>query len=167
MKNIISNSKFVIFAFGLVIIFAFISCQTASLGKLGNDVIVSDTNIKINQNTENSMPENGEDECLRAEYPKQTKYPIISAGVLNGKAVDIPKPEYPEEAKAKNIDGEVIANIYIDETGNIIWAKVDNGHPLLQNAVKKVVCKATFKPTTISENPVSVRGIITYKFVRP
>jgi TonB family protein len=153
------NFRLLFFVICFSMTFAFISCRIAS-----SEVLLQ-ANAKENLIEEIPTPDDNEDDCLTADYPKREK--MISLGVLNAKAIDIPKPEYPDEAKDNKIDGEVTASIVVDETGKVAWAKVDNGHQLLQEAVKKVVCKATFKPATVSRNPISFNGIIKYKFVLP
>ncbi len=139
------------------------SCQTTSAQRVADDKTTEQTNVEPTPTPKETKSENDEAVCLNAEYPKR-KGKIISAGVLNAKAIDIPKPEYPAEAKAKKIDGEVKASVFVDEAGKVVWARIDNGHPLLQEAVKKVVCQSLFKPATISGHPYSFSGLIIYRF---
>lgn len=127
--------------------------------------VTEKTFIAPNQAIDEQEIRNDETDCLSTEYPKR-KY-IISAGVLNIKAIDIPKPQYPVKAKARKIAGDVKASVFVDEAGNVVWARVNNGHPILQEAVKRVVCQARFKPAAISGNPYSVSGFIIYRFVLP
>jgi TonB family protein len=155
------------FAFGVILTMVWFSCRTTSSQQIADDKVIAQTNVESNQTKEELKPENDEASCLSAEYPKRKGKYTISAGVLNIKAIDIPKPEYPAKAKAKKITGEVKASVFVDESGKVVWARVDNGHPLLQEAVKKVVCQPLFKPATISGHPYSVSGFITYKFVLP
>ena len=152
------------FAFGVILTVSWFSCQTTSSQQVADNKVIEQTNVEPTPTPEETKLENDEAECLNAEYPKR-KGKIISAGVLNAKAIDIPKPEYPDEARAKKISGEVKASIFVDETGKVVWARVDNGHPLLQEAVKKVVCQSLFKPATISGHPYSVSGLIIYRFL--
>jgi outer membrane biosynthesis protein TonB len=44
---------------------------------------------------------------------------VINGGVLNGKAVSLPKPEYPETAKAAGVEGVVKVEVTIDENGTV------------------------------------------------
>src|SRR5204862_6098170 len=46
----------------------------------------------------------------------------INGGILNGKAVSLPKPEYPAEAKKDNAEGAIAVTVSIDEEGNVISA---------------------------------------------
>lgn len=96
------------------------------------------------------------------EIPKQ-----ISAGILNGKARSLPRPEYPETARAAGVSGVVSVQVLIDEGGNVISATAVAGHPLLRAAAVEAAKLAQFAPTRLSGQPVKVSGIITYNFVLP
>ena len=92
--------------------------------------------------------------------PKQ-----ISAGVVNGKAISLPKPEYPAAAKAMRASGNVNVEVTIDENGDVISARAVSGHPLLQAAAAAAARLAKFKPTLLAGKPVKVSGVIVYNFV--
>ena len=88
---------------------------------------------------------------------------LLHAGVLNGKAIDFPRPTYP--AKAKPVSGVVRVQILIDETGNVISASVISGPPLLRQAALEAARGARFPPTLFAGKPVKVSGILEYNFV--
>lgn len=85
-------------------------------------------------------------------------------GVLRDKAVNRVTPEYPEEATAARIQGDVVCEILIDEEGKIVEAKVLSGPPELHAASLAAVRQWTFKPTLINGKPVEVIGVITFRF---
>jgi len=89
----------------------------------------------------------------------------ISGGVLNGKALSLPKPTYPAEARAAGVGGTVAVQVTIDEAGNVISAKAVSGDPMLQMASVAAAFGAKFSPTTLMGDPVKVTGVITYNFV--
>jgi protein TonB len=89
----------------------------------------------------------------------------ISGGVLNGKAISLPKPTYPAAARAVRAAGAVQVQVLIDETGKVVSASAAGGHPLLQAAAVAAARGARFSPTLLSGQPVKVSGIITYNFV--
>lgn len=89
----------------------------------------------------------------------------VSGGVLNGKAIKLPKPAYPPQAHSSRASGAVSIQVLIDETGKIIRAGAVSGHPLLQDAARDAACSAKFSPTLLQGNPVKVSGVITYNFV--
>ena len=89
----------------------------------------------------------------------------ISGGVLNGKAISLPKPSYPPIAKAAHASGTVVVQVLIDENGNVVSAHAVSGHPLLQGAAVGAARQAKFSPTKLSGQPVKVTGVIQYNFV--
>ncbi|MDT4894933.1 MAG: periplasmic protein TonB [Acidobacteriota bacterium] len=100
--------------------------------------------------------------------PKPTPTPRrapISGGVLNGKAISLPKPPYPPIARAARAAGTVTVQVTIDESGKVISARAVGGHPLLQQAAVQAAYGARFSPTQLSGQPVKVTGVITYNFV--
>jgi TonB family protein len=90
---------------------------------------------------------------------------VVSGGVLNGKAVRKPAPEYPADAKAARAQGTVVVQITIDETGKVIFAKAVSGHALLRDASVQAALRARFTPTILCGLPVKVSGVVTYNFV--
>jgi len=88
----------------------------------------------------------------------------IDAGVVNGIAIDLPRPEYSSMARGARASGSVNVLVTIDETGKVIAARAITGHPMLREAAEAAARKARFKPTMISGQPVQVTGIIVYNF---
>jgi TonB family protein len=88
----------------------------------------------------------------------------ISGGVINGKALKLPKPEYPAEAIAAQISGAVNVQIIISTEGDVISATAVSGHPLLRNPAVEAAQQAKFATTTLEGVPVEVSGIIVYNF---
>jgi|GEM_PF-2895487 len=88
----------------------------------------------------------------------------ISGGVLNGKAISLPKPAYPPVARAAKASGTVVVQVTVDENGNVISAHAVSGHPLLQAAAVAAARAAKFPPTKLSGQPVKVNGVINYTF---
>lgn len=105
----------------------------------------------------------------KKEEPKETPKvekprPPVSGGVLNGKALSLPKPPYPAAAKAIRVGGDVNVQVTIDEKGNVISANAVSGHALLKQVSEQAARSAKFSPTTIGTQPVKVTGLIIYKF---
>ncbi len=96
---------------------------------------------------------------------KPTPRAPISGGVLNGKAISLPKPGYPPIARAAHASGTVVVQVLIDENGNVVSASAVSGHPLLINAAVSAARSAKFSPTKLSGQPVKVTGVIQYNFV--
>jgi len=90
----------------------------------------------------------------------------ISGGVLNGKALALPKPDYPAEARNAGASGTVVVQVTIDEQGNVIAAHAVSGHPLLQAVSVNAARQAKFAPTSLMGEAVKVTGVITYNFAQ-
>jgi TonB family protein len=89
------------------------------------------------------------------------------AGVLNGKALKLPLPEWPASLQKGGVDGVVVVTLTIDETGKVIEAHdLCGANPLLAKASIAAAYKAQFTPTKMAGQPVKVTGRIVYNFVR-
>ena len=127
------------------------------------------TKISSIEETEKGTPEERAKIIEECSSPDRAK-PEVEIGMernalLCGKAISLPKPPYPEEAKAQKISGTVSINVVIDEKGRVIWAKPVDGHPLLQNAALKAACRSQYSPLKISGRAVKAGGVISYNFV--
>lgn len=88
----------------------------------------------------------------------------VSGGVLNGNAVSLPSPSYPESAKRLRLSGMVTVEVVIDEMGKVISAQATGGPAALREVAVQAALKARFSPTKLSGQPVKVSGLINYKF---
>lgn len=89
----------------------------------------------------------------------------INGGILNGRAISLPKPTNPPIANAARATGTVAVQVVIDERGCVQTARAISGHPLLRSAAVHAARQACFAPTRLSGQPVKVKGVIRYKFV--
>lgn len=95
--------------------------------------------------------------------PKPILKPV-SGGVLNGTALNLPPPTYPEAAKRMRTQGVVSVDVILDETGKVVAANASSGPSILREAAVQAALKAKFSPTKLSGQPVKVSGVINYKF---
>jgi TonB family protein len=89
----------------------------------------------------------------------------IMGGVVNGRAIKLPKPEYPKAAREARASGTVEVRVLIDETGKVISARAISGHPELRQASEDAASRAEFTPTKLAGQTVKVTGTILYNFV--
>jgi TonB family protein len=90
---------------------------------------------------------------------------IIDIGFVNGKAISLPKPVYPLEAREKRLQGEVSIRVFIDEKGNVTDAKPVCGNGILETASIEAAKKCKFSPSILNGKAIKVTGTITYNFV--
>jgi TonB family protein len=105
----------------------------------------------------------------KVDYDDSGKTPaknLEMAGLMIGKIVNLPRPNYPAEAKQSGISGSVVFKITVDETGKVVSVKSLCGHPLLVKGAETSIQQAQYKPTIISGQPVKVTGIAIYNFVK-
>ena len=88
----------------------------------------------------------------------------VSGGVLNGTAINLPQPVYPEAARRMRATGMVTVEVVLDETGKVVSAEATSGPTILRDAAVQAARKARFSPTKLSGQPVKVSGVINYKF---
>ena len=107
-------------------------------------------------------------ERIRAALPPEpwpgTAGPIMG-GVINGKAISLPAPKYPKEARRNHDSGQVVVRVLIDEQGTVLAATAVSGPDALQQAAVGAARMARFTPTRLMGQPVKVSGVIIYNFV--
>jgi tetratricopeptide (TPR) repeat protein len=72
---------------------------------------------------------------LRKQLSGRDTSDLNEGAVLNGRALFLPKPDYPGGAAARRLQGIVIVKVEIDETGKVVGAKdMCQGPPFLSEA---------------------------------
>ena len=139
--------------------------DTASVNKssVSNQPPASQPAPADNNNSGNKPELVAEVDSAAKPAPKPLMKPVCG-GVLNGKAIQLPPPLYPEIAKRMRATGLVSVEVVIDVNGKVISAKAISGNSALQPAAVQAALRARFSPTTLSGQPVKVSGIINYNF---
>jgi hypothetical protein len=89
----------------------------------------------------------------------ETKFDL---GDVTKKAMKLPRPDSSRWSRGSRVSGIAQAEVVIDiNSGKVMWARLMNGHPLLQMSVGDVVCRARFSPTNDVDG--RARGVITYR----
>lgn len=88
----------------------------------------------------------------------------VESGELNDKAIDLPKPIYPGEARKAKVTGQVKVRVIVAETGKVLSADIVSGPKQLWMAAIEAARQARFKPTLIGDSAVKITGILTYDF---
>jgi outer membrane biosynthesis protein TonB len=84
----------------------------------------------------------------------------FDAGIVNKKAIYLPKPVYSPDIKAS---GAVEVRIVIDESGKVISAKAVSGHFLLRPFAESAARQAKFNPTN-DVGKIRIKGVLVYDF---
>jgi protein TonB len=144
---------------------------TTPVQKAVNVPRVVTTSDKLNGAVEVGMPRlNSTPSSLLVKFDGEPPPPAprllkpVSGGVLNGSAVSLPPPSYPDAAKRSRVSGSVIVEAVIDEMGKVISAQAISGPMALREVAVQAALRARFSPTKLSGQPVKVAGTISYKF---
>jgi len=96
--------------------------------------------------------------------PAPAKSILKISEVLNSRAISLPRPPYPIVAKQIHLQGTVIVQVLIDESGKVLSAKAVSGNAILVPDAQRAALQARFSPTTINGQAVKVSGVISYNF---
>lgn len=83
--------------------------------------------------------------------------------ILNGKAINLPKPKYSVEAKKFCASGKVEVEVTINQNGDVIEANAISGDELLWDSSISAAKRSKFAGN-IHINPIRIKGIIVYNF---
>jgi Ca-activated chloride channel family protein len=99
-----------------------------------------------------------DDEVIRVDGVESDSR-IISQGI---KATALPKPEYPQDAKA---NGAVNVEVTLDTAGNVAFAKAVSGDQAFYQASETAAKNARFEIPKLSVEIAKITGVIVYGFV--
>jgi TonB family protein len=142
-----------------------VQLPAASMNKLSSYVSVQLPGVNLaNSNSSNSqrviVSNDGDAPSPRILKP-------ISGGVLNGQALSLPVPIYPQIAMRARTSGKVEVEVTVDESGKVISARAIGGPTALRDAAVDAAKRARFSSTKLSGVPVKVVGVINYNFTLP
>ncbi len=94
--------------------------------------------------------------------------PRISVPDINGRAISLVKPAFPETAVAAQADGaDVNLKVVVNENGDVVSAQCSlNCHPMLKDAAELAAATSKFRPLINKDGQaVPYEGILHYTFV--
>lgn len=71
---------------------------------------------------------------------------------------------YPAEARAHRIQGDVVLEVLISESGDVVRLKTISGHPLLTDAATDAVRQWKYRPFRADGKPIEMETKILVKF---
>jgi protein TonB len=98
---------------------------------------------------------------VKSEMPAISETVSMSLSVAQSMATTAPLPEYPYEAKRRNLTGNGVCVVTVDATGRVTDARMSQstGSTMLDNLTVQTFKSWRFKPGTVSE----VRVPISYE----
>ena len=110
------------------------------------------------ESTQSSPPQSPTEQ---PQLPKQVR---VSQGVTQGLLITRVQPEYPKKARKKHLQGTVVMQAVISQTGDIKDLKVVSGDELLVPSAVKAVKQWKYKPYLLQGRPVEVLTEITVNY---
>lgn len=101
---------------------------------------------------------------VRMEPPSKPAV-FVENEALFARVISLPRPIYPEEARASKTIGTVRVLVTVDERGRISEAEAVSGPSVLQAAAVDAAKQAIFEPLLKDGKPVITRAVIAYNFV--
>jgi TonB family protein len=89
--------------------------------------------------------------------PKPEEYTI--------EPIEIPRAIYPVAAKEQKIQGQIVGNILVSESGEVESIRISEGDPVLATAAEDAARKWKFKPTLKDGKPLALVARATFNFV--
>ncbi|HKQ99588.1 MAG TPA: energy transducer TonB [Pyrinomonadaceae bacterium] len=123
------------------------------------DFVKGHVDIKITEVDGDEVPNTPAD----GSASPQAKAPVMG-GTLNGKALELPMPRFPEEARRARAHGIVKVRVTVDEEGKVSAAEAIEGPKELREAAVEAALKARFEPTRLHGQLIKITGVLVYNF---
>lgn len=85
-------------------------------------------------------------------------------GTVQNKALFLPKPIYPDDARRLGIEGVVRVQVKINDQGFVVDASMLSGDPHLKLVAEDAALKSKFRPLSDNGRAISSEGILSYYF---
>ena len=144
----------------VVLIGLMVNCVSAQTSTQKSDTEQSKNEVEVALDESKKKGE----EILGACLPYCAKQ-VISRGVIIGRIISLPKPDYPRLAKRAHVSGTVIVTVIVDTDGKVSHAAPADGNPLLRPFSVAAARNARFAPVLMGGKPVRVTGVIRYNFI--
>ncbi len=92
------------------------------------------------------------------------RWVAVSAGVMARNRIGGRDPKYPSDAKRDHIDGRVVLEATISDSGQVEDLCVSQGPAMLQQASIDAVKTWRYKPIEVNGHPVEVKTMINVDF---
>jgi TonB family protein len=136
------------------------------IGPIPTMTVEKASSDKLDQSAQGVKSETSGESVTDKTPSSETTASSVSApaNVVAASVVTKTDPEYPAEARAKNIQGEVILHAIIDKDGNVSKIQVWSGDDLLAKAAVEAVHQWKYKPMLVNGEPKEADTTITVTF---
>jgi TonB family protein len=90
---------------------------------------------------------------------------FVNVGMLSAaNALRMVTPVYSVIAQRSLVEGKVVVDVELDETGSVVSAKASTGHQMLRGSAEDAAKRSKFKPAMYHDRPIRSKGQIVYNF---
>ena len=114
----------------------------------------------VAENQAGTLPPEGQQES----NPAVSDYPATSADPTSSFVLTRVDPEYPQEARQKQIHGRVVMRIVVGTDGVVRDVVVESGNPILATSAVSAVRKWRFRTHNVNGEPAEFETQITVNF---
>ncbi len=136
--------------------------------ELNGEPVAVETNVTVIFTLADHPPEEGIVGSAPAGSPSgEAGVPLrvrVSQGVAQTLIASKVQPQYPGDAKAQHIQGEVQLKAIIDKEGNVENLQLVSGHPVLAAAAIDAVKQWKYRPYLLNGTPLEVETTVTVNF---
>jgi len=111
------------------------------------------------------LPGRGGETAVVGMYMGRRSLPV-SAGVMTGRLISSPAPEYPLLAKFTHVEGQVVVQAVVSRNGTVVATRVLRGPRLLRGAAESAVKQWRYRPYVLNGRPMDVATVVMVDFRR-
>ena len=96
--------------------------------------------------------------------PPAAPAPVKGGQIVMPRLLHAVQPSYPAIANSNHVEGDVLIQAAIDESGKVTSAKVISGPTLLRATAVSAVRQWKYSPATLDGKPVAIDYKVTVRF---
>jgi general secretion pathway protein A len=136
--------------------------QTASASSSDEGLVISDENINAPFGITSS-----DDVVLPSSAYDQGGLFSVDGQVKQLELLSRAEPQYPPVAKRKRVEGDVVVDFVVEESGSVSDMNVVSGPMLLRPAALDALRRWKYKPSQVAGQPIAVKTQVTISFHLP
>lgn len=90
--------------------------------------------------------------------------PAVGGQLQPPRLISSTPPTYPSHARAQRLQGVVVLDVLVDETGKVVETKVVSGNALLLPAAQDSLRTWKYQPAQLNGKPISVHTTVNVRF---
>jgi protein TonB len=88
----------------------------------------------------------------------------MGGNVVQGRLVKSVPPQFPDVARQRHVEGDVVVRADVDASGNVAAVTALSGPELLRSAALASVHQSKYAPALLNGQPVPMQVQVTVKF---